>query len=84
MALYKMRRENLAIVMGWLQSTALRLATLGDAGDAPLLQQTVDQLIADAIRSHPKILAALAQPMPLVSMIDRRYHCLPPTTTATR
>ena len=52
---------SLAIVMGWRPNTALTLAALGNASDAPLLQQAVDQLIADAVRSHPKILAAQAQ-----------------------
>lgn len=52
---------SLAIVMGWRPNTPLTLAALGDASDAPLLQEAVDQLIADAVRSHPKILAAQAQ-----------------------
>ncbi|AIY43149.1 Type I secretion system [Collimonas arenae] len=52
---------SLAIVMGQLPNTPLTLAPLADVADAPLLLQAVDQLIADAVRSHPKILAAQAQ-----------------------
>ena len=52
---------SLAIVMGLRPNTPLTLAVLGDAADAPLLQQAVDDLIAEAVRTHPKILAAQAQ-----------------------
>ncbi|MEO6920930.1 MAG: TolC family protein [Collimonas sp.] len=52
---------SLAIAMGWRPNTPLMLAPLADAADAPLMQQAVGQLIADAVRSHPKILAAQAQ-----------------------
>ncbi|WP_211461146.1 TolC family protein [Collimonas silvisoli] len=53
---------SLAIAMGWRPNTPLTLADLSQqANDAPLLQQAVDDLIADAVRIHPKILAAQAQ-----------------------
>jgi len=52
---------SLAIVMGLRPDTPLTLAALGDAPDAPLLQQAVNDLIDDAVRTHPKLLAAKAQ-----------------------
>lgn len=54
---------SLAMVMGLRPTTplALDVTALDDATDAPLLQQAVDDLIAEALRTHPKILAAQAQ-----------------------
>ncbi|WP_211475108.1 TolC family protein [Collimonas humicola] len=61
---------SLAIVMGLRPNTPLVLAALGDAADAPLLQQAVDDLIAEAVRTHPKILAAQAQLKAAQAQID--------------
>jgi len=61
---------SLAIIMGLRPNTPLTLAALGDAADAPLLQRAVDDLIADAVRTHPKILAAQAQLKAARSQID--------------
>lgn len=53
---------NLAIAMGLRPNTTLELASLAnEVTDAPLFRQAVDDLIADAVRVHPKILAAKAQ-----------------------
>ncbi|AMO96893.1 outer membrane efflux family protein [Collimonas fungivorans] len=61
----------LAIVMGLRPNTPLALADLGlQAADAPLLQQAADDLIADAVRSHPKILAAQAQLKSAQAQVD--------------
>lgn len=52
----------LAIAMGLRPNTALVLADLNEqVKDVPLLRQAVDDLIAEAARNHPKILAAQAQ-----------------------
>lgn len=61
---------SLAIIMGLRPNTPLTLAELSDAADAPLLQQAVDDLIVDAVRTHPKILAAQAQLKAAQAQID--------------
>lgn len=62
---------TLAITMGWRPDTALTLADLGrQAADAPLLQQAVGDLIAEAARTHPKILAARAQLKSAQAQVD--------------
>lgn len=50
--------------------TPLVLATLGNAADAPLLPQSVDDLIADAVRTNPKIVAAPAQLKAAQAQVD--------------
>ena len=62
---------SLAIAMGLRPNTPLQLASLTDeASDAPLFQQAVDALITDAVRIHPKILAAKAQLRSAQAQID--------------
>ncbi|WP_442782986.1 TolC family protein [Collimonas fungivorans] len=62
---------TLAIVMGLRPNIPVALADLGlQATDAPLLQQAADDLIADAVRSHPKILAAQAQLKSAQAQVD--------------
>ncbi|MGS0742862.1 TolC family protein [Glaciimonas sp. GG7] len=54
----------LAILMGLQPNTPLPLAALAETAtdtDAPLFQQAIESLIAEAIQTHPKILAAKAQ-----------------------
>lgn len=61
----------LAIAMGWRPDTALTLADLGQqVADAPLLQQAVGDLIAEAARTHPKILAAQSQLKSAQAQVD--------------
>jgi len=62
---------SLAIAMGWRPDTPLILANLDQqASDAPLLQQAVNDLITDAVQTHPKILAARAQWKSAQAQID--------------
>jgi outer membrane protein len=62
---------SLAIAMGWRPNTPLTLADLNQqVADAPLFQQSVDDLIADAARTHPKILAAQAQLKSAQAQVD--------------
>jgi outer membrane protein len=53
---------ELASAMGLRPDTRLQLAGMADeVADAPLFRRAVDELMADAVRTHPKILAAKAQ-----------------------
>lgn len=53
---------SLAIMMGLPPNTLLQLASLAnEIADVPLFQQAIDDLLTDAVRTHPKILAARAQ-----------------------
>lgn len=61
---------TLAIVMGLHPDMPLVLAELDNTIDAPLLQQAVEDLIADAVRTNPKILAAQAQLKAARAQID--------------
>lgn len=62
---------TLAIAMGWRPNMPLTLADLEQqAADVPLLQKAVDDLIADAVRTHPKILAAQAQLKSAQAQVD--------------
>jgi outer membrane protein len=53
---------NLASVMGLRPNATIRLAgAVDEAADDPLFKQALDDLIEQAVRDHPKMLAAQAQ-----------------------
>ncbi len=75
-------RGNLAIMIGLTPSIFLQLSSISrENSDDPFFGQAVDDLIAEAIHDHPKVLVALAQLKAAQAQIDADHATGRPTVS---